>query len=148
MVGVGGAPPADQTGLRCDEFEVDFVAMVARLADGELAFLDFGGSGFGLERRRSRRVVIDGCSPCNSGSSTQRFSYSYPTGMANFWTCSSKQPGLGRHECCHHPVASISADGLIDRQDPAGHAPLKSGTRRRLLSQSAPLASACALYCA
>ena len=45
MVGVSGASPANQTGLRCDKFEMGFVAMPTRLADCELAFLDFGGSG-------------------------------------------------------------------------------------------------------
>jgi hypothetical protein len=41
MVGVGGASAANQTRLRCHELEVDLVAMSARLADGEFAFLDF-----------------------------------------------------------------------------------------------------------
>src|SRR5665213_2899313 len=50
MMGISRASAADQTGLRGHEFEVGLVAMAARFADGELAFLDFGGTGFGLER--------------------------------------------------------------------------------------------------
>ena len=41
MVGVGGTPPANQTGLRGNELEVRFIAMPARLANRELAFFDF-----------------------------------------------------------------------------------------------------------
>jgi hypothetical protein len=41
MVRVSGASPADQTRLGCNELQVCFVAMAARLADRELAFLDF-----------------------------------------------------------------------------------------------------------
>jgi len=43
MVGVGGTPPANQTGLRGNELEVRFMAMPARLANRELAFFDFAG---------------------------------------------------------------------------------------------------------
>ena len=60
MVGVSGASPANQTGLRCYELEVGFIAMAARLTDGEYAFIDFSGSSVGLKRCRSRRVIIDG----------------------------------------------------------------------------------------
>jgi hypothetical protein len=60
MVGVCGTSAADQTRLRSHEFEVGLVAMAAWLADDELAFLDFGGTGFSLERSLSRRVVIEG----------------------------------------------------------------------------------------
>src|SRR5712691_7290852 len=60
MVGVSGASAANQTWLRCNAFEVGFIAMSARLADRELAFLDFGGSSVGLKRCRSRRNVLDG----------------------------------------------------------------------------------------
>ena len=46
MVGVGGASPADQTGLRCHEFEVGLYRGCRR---GSLivsyAFVDLGGSG-------------------------------------------------------------------------------------------------------
>jgi hypothetical protein len=45
MVGVGGASPANQTRLRCNEFEVGFVAMAARLADHKYTLVDLGGSG-------------------------------------------------------------------------------------------------------
>ena len=38
MVSVGGAPPADQTGLRCHEFEVGLVTESTRLANCEHAF--------------------------------------------------------------------------------------------------------------
>ena len=41
VVGVSGASPADQTRLGCNELQVRFVAMAARRADGQLAFLDF-----------------------------------------------------------------------------------------------------------
>ncbi len=40
-----------------------FVAMPARLADRELAFLDFCGSSVGSRMRRSRRIVVDGRHP-------------------------------------------------------------------------------------
>src|SRR4030081_2399026 len=59
MVGVGGASAADKTRLRRHELEMGFIAMPTRLADRELAFLDFGGSSVGLKMRRSRRIVID-----------------------------------------------------------------------------------------
>jgi hypothetical protein len=36
MVGVGGASPANQTRLRCNEFKVGFVAESSRLAEREL----------------------------------------------------------------------------------------------------------------
>ena len=49
MVGVSGASPTDKTRLRCHEFEVRFIAMPTRLADRQLAFLDFGGRGVGLK---------------------------------------------------------------------------------------------------
>jgi hypothetical protein len=45
MVSVGGASPADKTGLGSHEFEVGLIAMAARLADRKLAFLDFGRRG-------------------------------------------------------------------------------------------------------
>ena len=48
MVGVSGASPADQTWLRCHELEMRLVAMPTRLADRKHAFIDFGGSGVGL----------------------------------------------------------------------------------------------------
>jgi hypothetical protein len=48
MVGVSGASSADETGLRCHEFEVGLIAMAAWLADRKLAFFYFGGSGVGL----------------------------------------------------------------------------------------------------
>jgi hypothetical protein len=41
MVGVSGASAADQTPLRCNELQVRFVPMPTRLADRELALLDF-----------------------------------------------------------------------------------------------------------
>ena len=44
MVGVGGASPADQTGLRGNEFEVGFVAEPTRLANRKYAFVDLPGS--------------------------------------------------------------------------------------------------------
>ncbi len=49
MVGVSRASPANQTRLRCNELEVRFIAMPTRLADRQLAFLDFGGRGVGLK---------------------------------------------------------------------------------------------------
>ena len=45
MVGVGGASPADQTGLRCNEFEVGLVAEPTRLANCEYTFIDLAGWG-------------------------------------------------------------------------------------------------------
>src|ERR1039458_7541819 len=60
MVGVSGASSANQTGLRCHEFEVAFIAMAAGLADGEFTFFDFCGSCVDLNRCRSRRVIING----------------------------------------------------------------------------------------
>jgi hypothetical protein len=60
MVCISGASPADQTRLRRHELEMSFIAMPTRLADRELAFLNFGGSGVGLKMRRSRRIVING----------------------------------------------------------------------------------------
>jgi hypothetical protein len=60
MMGVSGAPPADQTGLRRHEFEVRFVAMPTRLADRELAFFDFEGRSIGLNVNRSRRPLVNG----------------------------------------------------------------------------------------
>jgi len=60
VVGVGGASSTDQTRLRCHEFEMGFVAVAARLADGEFALLDFCGTGVGLSRRRIGWLVIDG----------------------------------------------------------------------------------------
>jgi hypothetical protein len=48
MVSVSGASPADKTWLRCNEFEVSLIAVATRLADRKLAFLNFGGSGVGL----------------------------------------------------------------------------------------------------
>src|SRR5258708_30026169 len=60
VVGVGGAPPANQTRLRCHEFEMILVALPTRLADREFAFVDFGGRGVGLNMRQSRWVVVDG----------------------------------------------------------------------------------------
>ena len=60
MVGVSWASPANQTRLRCNELEMAFIAMPTRLADRELAFLDFAGSAFGLKMCRGRRIVIDG----------------------------------------------------------------------------------------
>jgi hypothetical protein len=60
VVGVGGTSAANQTGLRCYEFEVAFIAMPTRLADRELAFLDLCGSRIGLMRRRYRQDFIVG----------------------------------------------------------------------------------------
>ena len=48
MVGVSGASAAHQTRLGSDKFEMAFIAMPTRLADRELAFLDFGGSTVGF----------------------------------------------------------------------------------------------------
>jgi hypothetical protein len=48
MVGVSGVSPADQTRLRCHEFEVGFVAYATRFAERKLALIDFGGSYVGL----------------------------------------------------------------------------------------------------
>ena len=58
MVGVSGPSPANQTRLRCNELEMAFIAMPTRLADRELAFLDFCGSSFGSKMRRSRHGII------------------------------------------------------------------------------------------
>ena len=60
MVRVSGASAANQTRLRCNELEMALIAMPTRLADRELAFLDFAGSSVGLKMRRSRGIVIDG----------------------------------------------------------------------------------------
>src|ERR1700733_10684603 len=51
---------ARASGLQGNEFEVSFVAMAARFADRELAFVDFGGSSISLKECRSQRVVVDG----------------------------------------------------------------------------------------
>jgi len=61
MVIVRGASPANQTRLRCYELEVGLVAVPARLADDEFAFLDFGRSGVGLKlcRRRYENGIDD-----------------------------------------------------------------------------------------
>jgi hypothetical protein len=59
VVGVSGASPANQTGLGCNELQVCFVAMAAHLADGELAFVDFGGNSFSVKMYRSWRIVIN-----------------------------------------------------------------------------------------
>jgi hypothetical protein len=48
MMGVSGASAADQTGLRCHEFEVGFIAESSRLAERELAFIDLGGGYVGF----------------------------------------------------------------------------------------------------
>jgi hypothetical protein len=60
IVGIRGASAANQTRLRCDELEVAFIAMPARLADRKLAFLDSCESSVGLKMCRSRRIVIAG----------------------------------------------------------------------------------------
>jgi hypothetical protein len=52
MVGIGGASAADQTRLRRYEFEVGFVAEASRLAEGELALVDLGGSCIGFQTYR------------------------------------------------------------------------------------------------
>ena len=44
VVGVGGASSADQTGLRGNEPEVDFVAEPTGLADREYTFIDLARS--------------------------------------------------------------------------------------------------------
>jgi hypothetical protein len=54
MVGVGGASTANQTRLRRHKLEVRFVAEAARLADGELTFVNFCWSSVGGKRRGSR----------------------------------------------------------------------------------------------
>src|SRR4030088_2250622 len=59
MMGVGGASPANQTWLGCNELQVCFVAMAAHLADGELAFVDFGGNSFSVKMYRCWRIVIN-----------------------------------------------------------------------------------------
>ena len=48
MMGIGRASSADQTGVRCDEFEVCFVTKPAFLADGKLACLNIRQSPAGL----------------------------------------------------------------------------------------------------
>src|SRR3981081_2278462 len=60
MVGISGASSADETGLRCNELKVGFVAKTAHLANCNLSFVDFGGNSFSGKMCRSRRVVIDG----------------------------------------------------------------------------------------
>jgi len=55
MVGASEASAANQTRLRCNELEMAFIAMPTRLADCELAFLDFGG-GSRLKIYRSRQL--------------------------------------------------------------------------------------------
>jgi hypothetical protein len=57
MVRVSGTSPADQARMRRHELEVAFIAVPARLADRELAFLDFGWSGGGLKSRWLRRGI-------------------------------------------------------------------------------------------
>ena len=60
MVGVSGPSPANQTRLRCNELEMAFIAMPTRLADRELAFLDFRGSSVGLKiSRRWHGIICD-----------------------------------------------------------------------------------------
>ena len=59
MVSVSGASRANQTRLRCHEFEVSFIAQSTRLAERQLAFIDPGGSYVGFLLYRSRGVVID-----------------------------------------------------------------------------------------
>src|SRR4030081_1341815 len=54
MVGISRASPTHQTRLRCNELEVRFIAMPTQLAEGQLAFVDFGGNGVGLKMRRRR----------------------------------------------------------------------------------------------
>jgi hypothetical protein len=60
MMGLSRASAAHQTRLRCNELEVRLIAMPTRLADRELALLDFVGSTVGLMMCRSRRTVVDG----------------------------------------------------------------------------------------
>jgi hypothetical protein len=45
VVGICGASPANQTRLRCHEFEVGLVAEPTRLADRKYALVDLGGIG-------------------------------------------------------------------------------------------------------
>ena len=59
MVGVSGAPPANQTGLRCHEFEVGFIAQTTRLAERKFAFIDLGGSCIDLVMARNQGIGID-----------------------------------------------------------------------------------------
>ena len=60
MVGVNWASPANQTRLRCNELEMAFIAMPTRLADRELAFLDFGWGSVGLKMcRRWHGIISD-----------------------------------------------------------------------------------------
>jgi hypothetical protein len=58
MVGVSGTSSADETWLRCHEFEMSLIAMAARLADRKFTFLDFGRSGIGLKMCRRRRGIV------------------------------------------------------------------------------------------
>ena len=60
MVRVGGTSPANQTGLRRDEFEMGFIAKPTRFADRKFAFLNFGRRCISREMRRGRRVVVEG----------------------------------------------------------------------------------------
>ena len=59
VVRISGASPADQTRLRCHEFEVGFVAQPSRLAERQLAFVDLAGSCVGLQMYRSRGIGFD-----------------------------------------------------------------------------------------
>src|SRR6202000_2958737 len=60
MVGISGASAANQTRMRCHEFEVGFIAMSTRLAEHKLAFIDFAEKGIGRKsRRRLRRIIGD-----------------------------------------------------------------------------------------
>jgi len=59
MMGVSGPSPANQTRLRCNELEMAFIAMPTRLADRELAFLDFGGGSVGKMCRRWHGTISD-----------------------------------------------------------------------------------------
>lgn len=49
MMGISRASPAHQARLRCHELEMRFVTIPTGLANRELAFLDFGVSGVGLD---------------------------------------------------------------------------------------------------
>jgi hypothetical protein len=44
MVRVSGASAADETWLRCHEFEMGFIAQSTRLAERKFAFIDLAGS--------------------------------------------------------------------------------------------------------
>ena len=48
VMGISRASAAHQAWLRCNKLEMRFVTIPARFADRELAFLDFGVSGVGL----------------------------------------------------------------------------------------------------